>query len=275
MTFFYSPAKLNLFLSVLGKRGDGYHNLASLFQAIDLMDVLSIEFAEKDCFTCSDPFLPLDQSNLVIKALHLFRRKSRQNFPVKIHLEKHIPSEAGLGGGSSNAATTLYALNKLAGNAYSESQLQEWSSEIGSDLAFFFSQGTAYCTGRGEIVQNMAGVQLGDFTIAKPKVGLSTPRVFAALDFAALHKNNPEQVLNSFYQGAPQFYNDLEGAALRVEPQLVHFKNRLLESGFIQANMTGSGTAFFCKGEGTPFPDAFFCKAKAIRRTPGSWYEKS
>src|SRR3984957_3204907 len=98
MYTFRSPAKLNLFLRVLGKRADGYHELASLFQAVDLSDTLELCLAGADRFTCNDPALPTDGSNLVIKALDLFRRKTGVVFPVAIHLEKRIPLQSGLGG---------------------------------------------------------------------------------------------------------------------------------------------------------------------------------
>lgn len=272
MALFRSPAKLNLFLSVIGKRADGYHELASLFQAIDLSDTLSFDFASEDRFTCSDPSLPLDSSNLVVKALDLFRKKTGLHFPVNIHLEKKIPSEAGLGGGSSNAATTLFALNSMANFAYSEQQLQMWSAEIGSDMAFFFSKGTACCTGRGELVRDLPKIEFEELTITKPLIGLSTPKVFAFLNLASLKKRDIDFYLKEFYEGKHQFFNDLEDAAFRAEPKLIQFKNRLLQSGFTDVHMTGSGTAFFCMGSGTFFPDTFFCKARPIHRETNEWY---
>src|SRR5437016_5240820 len=126
-----SPAKINLNLRIVGKRPDGYHELSSVFQAIDLCDVLTFEKSEKDKFTCNISTLPNDKKNLVLKALDLFRSKTGLNFCLKIHLDKHIPIEAGLGGGSSNAATTLWACNQLTGQTVSLERLQEWSAEIG------------------------------------------------------------------------------------------------------------------------------------------------
>src|SRR5262249_13981075 len=103
-----SPAKINLFLRILGKRPDGYHELASLFQAIDLADTIHFSLSDADHLTCTDPAIPVDRSNLIWKSVNLFRRKTGLNFHLKIHLEKKIPHQAGLGGGSSNAATTLW-----------------------------------------------------------------------------------------------------------------------------------------------------------------------
>jgi 4-diphosphocytidyl-2-C-methyl-D-erythritol kinase len=109
MKRYFSPAKLNLFFRVLSRRSDGFHEIASLFQTIDLGDVLEIAAASQDQLTCTDKELPCDERNLVVKALHLFRRKTgMETFSIRCHLEKKIPKEAGLGGGSSNAATILF-----------------------------------------------------------------------------------------------------------------------------------------------------------------------
>src|ERR1700733_15970617 len=108
-----SPAKLNLFLRIVRRRPDGYHDLASLFQTVSLADTLHFSLSERDQLTCTDPALLTDHTNLVLKAVDLFRKKTGLSFGLKIHLEKHIPYQSGLGGGSSNAATTLWALNQL------------------------------------------------------------------------------------------------------------------------------------------------------------------
>lgn len=110
----------------------------------------------KDELTCSDSVLMVDNSNLVIKALNLMRAKTNVKQHFKIHLQKNIPMQAGLGGGSGNAATAMHAFNAACGYPASTEQLQAWSAEIGSDVSFFFSSGTAYCTGRGEHVQSLA-----------------------------------------------------------------------------------------------------------------------
>lgn len=151
----FSPAKINLFFRVLKKRDDGYHEIASLYQAIDLGDTLNITLNECDELSCSDPSLQTDESNLVLKAAALFRKKTALALYIKVHLHKQIPIQAGLGGGSSNAATTLWALNKLANCPASFQDLALWSCELGSDVAFFFSKGAAYCTGRGELFSSL------------------------------------------------------------------------------------------------------------------------
>ncbi|MGK5594658.1 MAG: 4-(cytidine 5'-diphospho)-2-C-methyl-D-erythritol kinase [Parachlamydiaceae bacterium] len=267
-----SPAKVNLFLSVLKKRSDGYHELASLFQAINLSDQLSFKLSSEDLFTCNQDRLPTDGSNLVIKALHLFRKKTDCHFPVHIHLEKNIPHEAGLGGGSSNAATTLFALNKMAGDRYAIEELQTWSAEIGSDVPFFFSSGTAYCTGRGEQVKNLDPIDVHEpLSIVKPAKGLSTPHVFSSLQIDRLPKRDLVSYLNQFYQGEYPFFNDLESAAYIVKPELLNFRDSLLRSGFSKVHMTGSGTAYLCVGQGSPNP-SFFHKPITFIRRSNEWY---
>lgn len=260
-----SPAKLNLFLRILGKREDGYHEISSLFQAINLFDTLQFSHSEKDEFTCSDPKLPTDESNLVIKALRLFRVKSGRAFPVKIHLEKKIFSEAGLGGGSSNAATTLYALNQMIGCPFSESTLAEWSSELGSDVPFFFYSGTALCEGRGEKVLPLHDLPKMAFTLSKPAFGLSTPEVYKSLKLNELSNTDPKQLLESFCSGKPQFVNDLEIAAFRLKPELAAFKASLTKDSNGSTLMSGSGSCFFTTGtEQAPY--------HAISRSYGEWY---
>lgn len=269
-----SPAKINLFLRVLRKREDGYHELASLFQTIDLCDKIHIELSTKDQFFCSDPSLPTDQTNLVIKALHLFRRKTGIEQPCNISLEKNIPQQAGLGGGSSNAATILWALNKLSGQPATDQQLSEWSSEIGSDIPFFLSTGTAYCTGRGENVRNLESLPHTELWIAKPPFGLSTPHVYRHLNPAALPQRHPEQILDSFFNLSPIYFNDLEEAAFALSPEMLALKQLFLAEGFPHVLMCGSGSCFFLIGNQNPprLPKITFYRTRFINRSVFSWF---
>jgi len=258
----FSPAKINLFLRILRKRPDGFHELASLFQTINLGDTLTFSLADQDRLTCSDPALPCDHSNLVTKAVDLFRSKTGLQFSINIHLNKRIPIQAGLGGGSSNAATTLWALNALHNHPVSEKELQIWSAEIGSDIPFFFSCGTAYCTGRGENVRDLPPINLPLLTVTKPKEGLSTPAIYNALKLNECSTHNPQELLESFYSDTPLFINDLERPAFRLCPPLQTLKKRLLCEGQ-PVFMTGSGTAFVTVGSG---------EALSISRPSCSWY---
>lgn len=269
-----SPAKINLFLKIVNRRPDGYHNLASLFQAINLVDNLHFQFADYSQFVCDDPRLPIDGSNLIIKAMELFRHKTGWNRPLKISLEKRIPYEAGLGGGSGNAATTLWAMNQLSGQIATEQQLMAWAGELGSDPAFFLSQGTAYCTGRGELLQAMPPLKSPQIWIVKPHRGLSTPAVYKRLDVSKLPVNHPEETLKGFYSGDARYYNDLEIPALELAPDLILLRQQLEKQGYQAVVLCGSGSAFFCIGGSEPqameavrvFPAQF------LNRSQGTWY---
>lgn len=148
----FSPAKINIFLRIVRRREDGFHDLASLFHVIDLGDDMTFSLLPRgstsDQLTCNFPDIPTDESNLVIKALNLFRRKTGATERFSIDLLKRVPHGAGMGGGSGNAATTLWAANEMCGRPATAEQLLEWSGEIGSDISVFFSSGAAYCTGR-------------------------------------------------------------------------------------------------------------------------------
>ncbi len=266
MLTLFSPAKLNLFLLILGKRSDGYHELASLMQTIDLGDQITFTLASEDRIRCSDPNLPCGPTNLISKAVALFRRKTGLNHSISIEVEKKIPIEAGLGGGSSNGATTLWALNALHGHPVKEEELQSWSAEMGSDLPFFFSHGTAYCTGRGENVKNLPPLTFDrPLFLYKPKEGLSTVEVYRALQLATCAPLNPEKLIEEFYGGEPLFHNDLEEPAFRLLPELYRYKTELQAQGITQITLSGSGSALFGFGKGT---NALRC----INRTANAWY---
>lgn len=266
-----SPAKVNLFLRVLGKRDDGYHHLSTLMQTISLFDYLHIALADQDQLTCTDFRIPTDKRNLVWRAVDLFRKKTGLSFQLRILLEKNIPSEAGLGGGSGNAASVLWALNELCGKPASLSTLMHWAAEIGSDVPFFFSKGTAHCTGRGECVQELEHLDLSPFWVVKPSFGLSTAAVYRKVQI----KNDQEaSELVSFLLGQPCYINDLEEAAFKEAPHLKAVKEELEKLGFSKVMMTGSGSALLCFGEGNPDFNSysFSSKVSAIRRDPIGWY---
>jgi len=284
-----SPAKVNLFFHILHPREDGFHEIASLYQAIDLFDGLQVELASQDTFTCSDPLLPMNESNLVVKALQLFRTKTGNRQPVRIHLEKKIPMQAGLGGGSSNAATALWAFSKLLltedNRVVEEGELRNWAAMLGSDVPFFLSSGLAYCTGRGEVLQAVAPLtrpEFSSFWIAKPREdGLPTPVVYQTYrrerGADCIRLGNPQDTLASFYTGQPLFYNDLEIAAFALLPSLKTIRDQLKNMvGFSTVLMSGSGTAFFCLGP-VQAPElsavSFFSVKPCMRNEQGDWYE--
>jgi len=283
MLHLLSPAKINLFLRVLDKRSDGYHEVASLMQAIDLSDRLAFRLSDKDTLICNAPHFPLDEKNLILKAANLFRKKTGKKFGLHVEVEKRIPMEAGLGGGSSNAATTLWALNQLHQFPVMTEELQTWSSELGSDVPFFFSKGTAYCTGRGERVLEVEPLTSFLFWVVKPEFGLSTAEVYKRYQPYQSEMWQPERILESFKAGNPKYFNDLETPAFSCMPTLQTFKASLMEQGFSQVLMSGSGSSFFCFCEEfsklrveevvtkLPFETKFY-PVKYINRKHSGWY---
>ena len=293
-TAFFSPSKVNLFLRIIRRREDGYHDLASLFHVIDLGD--DMKFAKsssktRDTLVCSDDTIPLDGSNLVIKALDLFRRKTGIEQYFWVELQKNVPHGAGLGGGSGNAATAMWAANVMCGNPATEEQLLEWSGDIGSDISVFFSTGAAYCTGRGEIVEDVEPPLPLDtpMLLVKPNVGLSTPQIFKALDLNGLSDEDPLALMERIKtRGCVDeiCVNDLEAPAFSELPELLELKNKLKKAGEKGGNvsavfMSGSGSTIVQVGDDAApaFVDAdadlFQAKTRLITRKKGEWFAPS
>ena len=171
-----APAKINLSLEVRGKRGDGFHEIESLLVPVSLSDTLDIEpGGEGISFTCSDTSLPVDDTNLVVRAAKLFFERQKTRAAVRIHLEKKVPHGAGLGGGSSDAAATLIALDAIFETKLGVESLSNMASEIGSDIPFFIHQSAAVCRGRGEIVTPVEFPHRLPLLLLKPSFGVPTP----------------------------------------------------------------------------------------------------
>ncbi|XP_075635967.1 4-diphosphocytidyl-2-C-methyl-D-erythritol kinase, chloroplastic/chromoplastic isoform X2 [Castanea sativa] len=262
----FSPCKVNVFLRITNKREDGFHDLASLFHVISLGDILKFSLSPsktKDSLSTNVSGVPLDDRNLIIKALNLYRKKTGSEKFFWIHLDKKVPTGAGLGGGSSNAATALWAANQFNGCLATEKELQEWSSEIGSDVPFFFSQGAAYCTGRGEVVQNILPPVPLDIpmVLIKPQQACSTAEVYKHLRLDQTSKVDPLTLLEKIStNGISQdvCINDLEPPAFEVLPSLRRLKQRVNAASRGQYDavfMSGSGSTIV--GIGSPDPPQF------------------
>lgn len=288
----FSPCKINVFLRITNKRADGFHDLASLFHVISLGDTIKFSLSpskSKDRLSTNVPGVPLDDSNLIIKALNLYRKKTGTDNFFWVHLDKRVPTGAGLGGGSSNAATALWAANQFSGCLATEKQLQEWSSEIGSDIPFFFSHGAAYCTGRGEVVQDISPPLAFDIpmVLIKPPQACSTAEVYKRLRLDLTSNADPLTLLEKISKkGISQdvCVNDLEPPAFEVLPSLKRLKQRVLAAGrgqFDAVFMSGSGSTIV--GVGSPDPpqfiyddgdykDVFLSEASFITRADNQWY---
>lgn len=290
----FSPCKVNVFLRITSKREDGYHDLASLFHVISLGDVIKFSLSPSksiDRLSTNVSGVPLTEDNLIIKALNLYRKKTGTDNFFWIHLDKKVPTGAGLGGGSSNAATALWAANQFCGCLATEKELQEWSSEIGSDIPFFFSHGAAYCTGRGEIVQDIPSLVPLDkpMVLIKPPQACSTAEVYKCFQLDKTSQADPLTLLEKISRnGISQdvCINDLEPPAFEVLPSLKRLKQRIAAAGRGQYDavfMSGSGSTIV--GIGSPDPpqfiydddeyqDVFVSEANFLAREANQWYQQ-
>ena len=239
-----APAKLNLSLRVLGRRADGFHEIDSVMVALPgLCDRIAIDPAEADGFECDASGVPTDGSNLVLRARDAFRRAAGWSKPLQIRLEKVIPHGAGLGGGSSDAAAALRALNGLAGLPLADAELAELAASIGSDVPFFLGAPVARVGGRGERIQ--AGPELPPLPVLllKPSFGVPTPEAYGRW------KDAPE--LPGVDYGARRFdwgvlVNDLERPVFAKHYFLAEMKEWLgARSEVAGALMSGSGSTMF------------------------------
>ena len=246
-------AKVNLDLRVLGSRPDGYHELRTVFQTIDLFDTLTAQ--EKPgpfVLKCRTPGVPLDEKNLVWRAAAaLWKALGRAGDPADtvITLEKAIPMQAGLGGGSADAAAALQVLARLWGGA-PVSLLREVASGVGSDAPFFLSGGTALGLGRGEEIYPLVDLPRHWIVIVRPPFGVSTVEAYTWYDedrAAGVREPRGElQILPVPWPSrAAQMVNDLEPPVVRRHPEIATIKTALREAGAVAAAMSGSGSAVF------------------------------
>lgn len=251
------PAKVNLFLEVLGRRRDGYHEVRTLYQAIDLWDTLEARLDRDLVLTCTDPALPTDDENLVLKAARLFRERIGEPEGACFRLLKEIPSGAGLGGGSSDAAGALLLMSALAGRSIPRETLAAMAADIGADVSFFLTGGTALGTGRGERIQPVGDPGPLRLLVGTPRFALSTAEVYRR--FAA--RREPELPLTPLANdvsltrlaahkllGGNNFgsvSNDLEAVVFDVRPELAVFRDALREAGAVRAIVSGSGSSVF------------------------------
>ena len=279
-----APAKLNLFLEILGRRGDGYHDLESLMVAVGLHDTLSFEDdpSGRITLTCDDPTLPTGAANLVVRAAEALRAgaESTAGRPLgaSITLAKSIPAQAGLAGGSSDAAATLAGLDLLWNLATPVDRLDALAASLGSDVAFFRHAPAAVCRGRGERVEPLPlpppiGGPLA-FVVVVPPFGVATADVYRGL----VPPGEPRPIgpmLGAFASGDPgaigaQLFNRLQPVAEALRPDLKHVRDalRAVDPPLAGTLMSGSGSAYF--GLARDPDEAAFAAARLETRGPGS-----
>jgi 4-diphosphocytidyl-2-C-methyl-D-erythritol kinase len=253
----YAPAKVNLVLEVLGKDND-YHRISSIVQSIDLCDVLNFELDKEMCFDCDEPSLKRD--NLVKRAAGLLKESAQCNLGARIELRKRIPWGAGLGGGSSDAAATLLALNELWRLGLPLSKLVRLASKLGSDVPFFIHKGTALIEGKGEKVTPLPSLPSTSFVLLVPplsKIPGKTKQMYSNLRVADFTGGESVQrALASLRQGKEiehrLMFNVFEKIAFDFFPGLGKYRRILKEAGAPRVYLAGSGPCLF----------AFFSEAK-------------
>ncbi|MEE9614598.1 MAG: 4-(cytidine 5'-diphospho)-2-C-methyl-D-erythritol kinase [Thermodesulfobacteriota bacterium] len=245
-----SPAKVNLFLKVLGKREDGYHEIRSLIQPISLSDELTIEAVPGDTVTvtCDSAAVPTGRENLAWRAAELFLERTGLKMAVRIDIVKKIPVAAGLGGGSSNAALVLRGLNELLGTGLGEEELMDIAASIGSDVPFFIPGGPAVVSGRGEILEKTT-LPAYEYVLINPGFEVSARWAYDNLD---LTKKGGDNILlySGKSLGVPEgikayLYNDLEGGVLKKHQEISILKGLLDGAGALGSLMSGSGPTVF------------------------------
>lgn len=258
-----APAKLNLLFEVLAKRDDGYHEIESLVYPIDLYDTLYFKEGssgqiELDCNRgsgCREPKgtglgeLPEGAENLVVQAVELLRRRAQVPRGATIELVKRIPSAAGLGGGSSDAAAALAAANTLWGLGWSTERLRQLGAELGSDVPLFLESRPVICRGRGELVVPVDGLGTLHFVVVRPPVGLSTAAVYKVCRPAA-KPHRVDALLEALVDGnlhaaGRLMFNRLESAAERLSPWVKRLRLEFENTDCLGHQLTGSGTCYF------------------------------
>lgn len=253
-----SPCKVNLLLNILGKRADGFHELETVMQPVNLCDELTFERGGSGIqLTCSDKNLPIDSGNLVFRAAKAFLDLHLLRAGVRIHLEKRIPVAAGLGGGSSNAAVTLLGMNEIFGSPLPIESLARIAESLGSDVPFFLQPQPALATGRGEKIRPLQPFRALDgcaFLLVHPGFGIATAWAYKELarfpQALSGEGGRAAKLISLLESGdlrkaSTEFQNSLEAPALEKYPWLAVLQDFLRQNGATAALMSGSGSTTF------------------------------
>ncbi len=260
-----SPAKINLFLRVTGRRPDGYHDLFSLMCRVSLYDeVILYPSSGTISLRCSDPSLPGDETNLAFRAARCFFEAVGSKEGCDIRLTKRIPIAAGLGGGSSNAASVLLGLNHLYGYPVPREKLMRMGRSLGADVPFFLFQSPALASGIGDELEAYPGLVPWPVLIVCPSFHVSTRMVYQNLNLQLTNRQKRPtrtHLIKAAFNPSFHLYNDLEAVTLALHPELVRIKDCLRSQGAVGALMSGSGPSVFGL-----FPDE-----GAVRRARAAW----
>lgn len=245
-----APAKINLFLDITGKRENGYHEIASVMQTVDIFDYVKIEKADAITVRCSNNALD-GESNIAYKAAMLFFEHSGINSGADIYIDKRIPMQAGMAGGSADAAAVLIGLNKIFDEHFTDEELCEIGAKCGADVPFSLMGGTMLAEGIGEKLSPIAPIPDCWLVIVKPSISMSTPESYKYYDehgLFALEHPDKQKIITSIEQNdintlCKNLYNVLEHTV--EDPVIGEIKNEMLKLGALGSMMTGSGTAVF------------------------------
>ncbi|MBN2030246.1 4-(cytidine 5'-diphospho)-2-C-methyl-D-erythritol kinase [bacterium] len=248
---FRSFAKINIGLWILSHRKDGYHNITTVYQQIDLHDVITFQKRSTDIrITSTNPSMPLDKNNLVFKAFQLFQEKIDIQEGLEIHIEKNIPMGGGLGGGSSNAAATLQAANHLWNDPLDKDELNAMAVNIGSDVPFFLKGGTVFGQGRGDLLTPLNWTTDYWIVLACPTFGVSTSWAYKQSKIALTKEEKFTKLMSILERFSPHtlkdnFQNELESVVFRRHPILREIKELMYQRDAFYAGMSGSGSSIY------------------------------
>ena len=247
-----SYAKINWTLRVLGRRGDGFHELCTVFQTVSLFDEITFRAGDRIQLTSSSTAVPADETNLIARAARLLQSEFGVRDGATIHLEKRIPAPGGLGGGSSNAAVALLGLSVLWRLEIRPETLLDLAARLGSDVPFFLFGGTARASGRGTKLSRMPEIEARHMIVVTPAVEVATPAAFARLNAPRLTKNSLKSILKLCQSEAESFdwrqsapINDFEPTVFQTEPEIARVKETLLSAGARCALLSGSGASVY------------------------------
>jgi len=247
-------AKINLDLKVLGRRADGYHEIRTIFQTITLRDNLTFETTDDGRLelACTDPSIPTDESNLVLRAAHALRERFGASLGARVRLEKRVPAGGGLGGGSSDAAATLIALSRLWNLKADVFGLSELGARLGADVPFFLTGGTALGKGTGTDIEPLEDAPETHLVVVTPDVQVSTAEAYKALGAPALTKDDALVNLSVSRTEADfpdslcdVMSNDFEAVVVRLYPEIGRAREKLVGAGALRASLSGSGSSVY------------------------------